>query len=52
MSGGLYVDSGGYVSKKVESSEIAKRLLEVYVEQSRTVSKELLQCFTDNIDKL
>lgn len=51
-SGGLIVNSGNYTSKKVESSEIAKRLIEVYIEQSRTVSKELLQCVTDNIDKL
>ena len=51
-SGGLIVNAGSYTSKKVESSDIAQRLLEVYVEPSRTVSKELLQCVTDNIDKL
>jgi len=43
-SGGLIVTTGAYTSKKVESADIARRLLEVYVEESRTVSKELVQC--------
>ena len=40
------------MSKKVENPMIAKKLLEVYVEPSRCVSKELLACVTDNIDKI
>jgi len=48
--GGLIVSSGDYISHGIESDELAKRLLEVYIDDHRTVSKDLLQCFKDNID--
>lgn len=51
-SGGLIVTAGSYVSKKVENPMIAKRLIEVYVDPSRCVSKELLSCISDNLDKI
>jgi hypothetical protein len=48
----LIVTTGAYTSKKVESADIARRLLEVYVEESRTVSKELVQCIKDHVEKV
>lgn len=48
--GGIVVSSGNYISSGIESEELAKRLLEVYIDDHRTVSKDLLQCIKDNID--
>jgi hypothetical protein len=49
-NGGLIVASGRYIGAGLENEEIAKRLLEVYIHDSKSISKELATCIKDHID--
>lgn len=51
-AGGLVVSSDSYICSGIENSGLAKRLLEVYVDDNRTVSKDLVKCIKDNIDQI
>lgn len=50
--GGLVVSSEKRVGSEVKSPEVARRLLEVYIDDTRTVSKDLVRCLKENIDKI
>ena len=51
-NGVLFITTDGYTSPPITNLEISKRLLEVYLDSSKTVSKELLQNVIKNIEKL
>lgn len=50
--GGLVVSSSRHISSGIENLGLAERLLEVYVDDSRTVSTDLVNCIKDNIDQI
>ncbi len=52
-SGGLVITrDGSTAAGVVQDSEIEKRLLEVYLDPSRTVSKELVDCVVKYVGSL
>jgi Chalcone isomerase-like len=51
-NGHLKVLKEAYVSKSVTSTEVSKRLLDVYVNPAKTVSKELVESTKENLDKV
>ena len=50
--GGFVVSSDQHVSRVILDVGLAKRLLEVYVDDSRTVSVDLIKCIKDHIDQI
>ena len=51
-SGGLVISSEVCTCPSIKNVGLTKRLLEVYVDDARTVSKDLVKCIKDNIDKI
>jgi hypothetical protein len=50
--GGLMISSEKRVTSEIRNPELARRMLEVYVDDVRTVSKDLVKCLKENIDKI
>lgn len=50
--GGLLLTSGNHQDSQIKDQGLAQRLLEVYVDDTRTVSKDLVKCMLDNIDAI
>jgi hypothetical protein len=45
--GGLYIDKAGTKAYVVQDAEIEKRLIEVYLDPTRTVSPDLVKSYSD-----
>ena len=50
--GGFVVSSDQHVSREIVDVGLAQRLLEVYVDDSRTVSVDLVKCIRDHVDQI
>lgn len=50
--GGILLTSGNQQDSRIKDQGLAQRLLEVYVDDTRTVSKDLVKCMMDNIDAI
>jgi hypothetical protein len=50
--GGIQILKNGKFQEPINDPEVETRLLEVYIDKSRTVSKELVKSFESNIDKV
>lgn len=50
--GGLMISSEKRVTAEIQNPEVTRRMLEVYIDDVRTVSKDLVKCLKDNIDKI
>ena len=48
-SGGIILMCEGKISDVIYNKELSQRLLEVYVDDARSVSKDLIKCIRDNI---
>ena len=48
-SGGVILTCGDKVSDVIYNKELSRRLLEVYVDDARSVSKDLIKCMEDNV---
>ena len=51
-SGGVILTCGDKVSDVIHHKELSQRLLEVYVDDARSVSKDLIKCIKDNVHEV
>ena len=51
-SGGVILMCGDKVSDVIYNKELSRRLLEVYVDDERSVSKDLIKCIKDNVHEV
>ena len=51
-SGGVILTCGDKVSDVIYNKELSRRLLEVYVDDARSVSKDLIKCIKDNVHEV